>query len=132
MRFIPTICPYCGAGCGMYMVVQDNRVVGTEPWTRHPVSEGKLCIKGWRAHEFVNHPDRLKSPLLRRNGVLEAVSWEEALDYTASRLAAIARENGPEATGFLSSAKCTNEENYLLQKMARVFGSPNVDHCARL
>lgn len=132
MQLVPTICPYCGVGCGMYLVVDGGRAIGTEPWVRHPISEGKLCIKGWRAHEFINHPDRLKSPLVRRDGVLEPVSWDEALDFAAERLSAIAGEYGPDAVGFLASAKCTNEENYLLQKLARVFGSPHIDHCARL
>jgi len=116
----------------MYLVVDGGRVVGTEPWVGHPISEGKLCIKGWRAHEFINHPDRLRSPLVRKNGALTPVDWDEALDFAAQRLAAIAGEHGPDAVGFLASAKCTNEENYLLQKLARVFGSPHIDHCARL
>jgi predicted molibdopterin-dependent oxidoreductase YjgC len=81
----------------------------------------------------VQHPDRLKSPLIRRNGGLEEASWDEALAFVAERLSAIRDESGPDSLGFFTSAKCTNEENYLFQKFARaVIGTNNVDHCARL
>ena len=69
-NFVPTICPYCGAGCGMLLVVNDGVVVGTEPWARHPVSEGKLCIRGWNAHQFIHSKDRLTKPLVKINGSL--------------------------------------------------------------
>jgi len=109
--------------------------VGTLPVKGHPISEGKLCIKGWNAHDFVYHPERLTVPLIRdrKGGELKEASWDEALDLVASRLNQIAGDAGPDAIGFLASAKCTNEENYLLQKLARgVVGTNNVDHCARL
>ena len=130
-----TTCIYCGCGCGLYLQVLDGRVVGTLPAKGHPISEGKLCIKGWNAHGFVHHPDRLTTPLIRneKGGPLRKASWEEALDLVASRLNQVQADNGPDAIGFLASAKCTNEENYLLQKLARgVLGTNNVDHCARL
>ena len=132
---VQTTCIYCGCGCGLYLEVLDGKVVGTLPVKEHPISEGKLCIKGWNAHDFVYHPERLSSPLIRdqKGGELREASWEEALDLVANRLSLIAEQDGPDAIGFLASAKCTNEENYLLQKLARgVIGTNNVDHCARL
>jgi len=140
-RNVLTTCIYCGCGCGIYLQVVDGKVVGSQPVKGHPISEGKLCIKGWNAHDFVYHPDRLTTPLVRdrsrqssrRGGELRPASWDEALDLVASRLNQIKVEDGPDAIGFLASAKCTNEENYLLQKLARgVVGTNNVDHCARL
>jgi predicted molibdopterin-dependent oxidoreductase YjgC len=130
-----TTCIYCGCGCGLYLQVLDGQVVGTLPAKGHPISEGKLCIKGWNAHGFVHHPDRLTEPLIReeKGGALREASWDEAMDLVARRLNLVQAEHGPDAVGFLASAKCTNEENYLLQKLARgVIGTNNVDHCARL
>ena len=133
LSFVPTICPYCGCGCGMLLVVKENKVLGCEPWQRHPVNEGKLCIKGWNAHQFIDHPDRLTKPLIRKGCELKEASWDEALDLIAKKLAEIKEQSGPDAIAFLSSARCTNEENYLFQKLARaVMGTNNVDHCARL
>ena len=130
-----TTCIYCGCGCGLHLQVLDGRVVGTLPAKDHPIGEGKLCIKGWNAHGFVHHPERLTTPLIRdeKGGPLREASWDEALDLVASRLSQIQAEDGPDAIGFLASAKCTNEDNYLLQKLARgLIGTNNVDHCARL
>jgi predicted molibdopterin-dependent oxidoreductase YjgC len=114
--------------------VLDNTLVGTLPAKGHVVSEGGLCIKGWNVHAFVNHPDRLKKPLIRnKKGKLEEATWDEALKLVAEKLGQIKTESGPDSIAFLSSAKCTNEENYLLQKLARaVIGTNNIDHCARL
>jgi predicted molibdopterin-dependent oxidoreductase YjgC len=134
-RNVLTTCIYCGTGCGLYLEVLDGKVVGTQPVKGHAVSEGKLCVKGWNAHAFVHHPERLTAPLIRdeKGGEFREASWDEALDLVARRLNGIAAEHGPDAIGFLASAKCTNEENYLLQKLARgVVGTNNVDHCARL
>ncbi|MDH7487082.1 MAG: molybdopterin-dependent oxidoreductase [Anaerolineae bacterium] len=130
--FIPTVCPYCGAGCAFYVVVEDGRAVGLEYMAEHPVSEGALCPKGNAALEALNHPDRLTHPLVKRNGRFQEVGWEQALDFISHRLSAIRQSAGPDALGFLSSAKCSNEENYLFQKLARWLGTNNVDHCARL
>ena len=130
---ILTTCIYCGAGCGLYLQVLDGEIVGVLPAKEHPVSQGKLCIKGWNATSFVYHPDRLKTPLIRKNGELIEATWDKALSLVAERLSTIKAESGPNSIGFLSSAKCTNEENYLMQKFARaVIGTNNVDHCARL
>ncbi len=128
-----TTCVYCGAGCGLYLEVLDGQVVGVLPAKGHPVGEGKLCIKGWNAHAFIHHQDRLTKPLVRRDGRFIEVGWDEALELVAKRLTAIKEKDGPDAIGVLSSAKATNEENYLLQKFTRaVLGTNNIDHCARL
>lgn len=128
-----TTCVYCGAGCGLYLEVLDGQVVGILPAKNHPVSEGKLCIKGWNAHAFIHHQDRLTKPLIKRDGRFIEAGWDEALDLVAERLAAIKEKDGPDAIAVLSSAKATNEENYLLQKFTRaVLGTNNIDHCARL
>lgn len=130
---VHSVCPYCGCGCGLVLPVTNGRLGRPMPDASHPLSEGRLCIKGWAAHEHVQSPDRLVRPLVRRDGTLYETSWEGALPYVAMRLREIRDRHGPQAVGFLSSAKCTNEENYLLQKLARaVFGTNNVDHCARL
>jgi len=126
-------CPYCGTGCGLHLQVLDGKLVGTLPAKNHPISEGGLCIKGWNAHEFVNHADRLRTPLIRKNGKLVEAGWDEALTLVAQKFGTLAAESGPDSVAVLSSAKCTNEENYALQKFTRaVMGTNNIDHCARL
>ncbi len=128
-----TVCPYCGTGCGMYLTVDHNRVVGVEPDDLHPVSQGELCLKGYYGYQHIDNQDRLRSPLIRKDGRFVAVAWDEALDYIAGGLAAIRQESGPDAFMLFSSARASNEENYLAQKFARaVIGTNNVDHCARL
>lgn len=128
-----TTCPYCAVGCGMVLEVLQGRIVRTLPSKTSPTNKGRLCIKGWNVHEFVQHPDRLKTPLIRENGRFRQASWDEALGYAAGELRRIRDAHGPDSIGFLTSARCTNEENYLLQKFARaVIGTNNVDHCARL
>ncbi len=130
---VVTTCTYCGCGCGLLLEVLDGQVVGTLPLKDHPVSRGSLCIKGWNAHQFIYDEGRLKKPLLRREGSLTETSWEEALNRVVSDLRRIKEENGPDSIAGLTSAKCTNEENYLFQKWMRaVVGTNNVDHCARL
>ncbi len=129
---IPTICPYCGVGCGLYVAVEDGRAVGLEYMPEHPVSEGSLCPKGNAVLEVLNHPDRLQYPMKKTNGGWERISWDEALDLVAERLRTTRDSRSADSLGFLASAKCTNEENYLFQKLARLLGTNNVDHCARL
>lgn len=132
-RFVRTTCPYCGCGCQMILEVLDGRLIGTMPLKTGEMNQGKLCIKGWNAHEFVHSPNRLKTPFIRRDGRLEEASWDEALDFTASRLTHIKEEHGGDSLAFLASARCTNEENYLLQKLCRSgFGTNNIGHYARL
>jgi len=133
MEKISTTCPYCGCGCGLYLHVENNLITGVSPSRKHPVNHGTLCVKGWNCHEFVQHPDRLLYPLLRDNGAFRRASWEDALKTTAAKLTALKEKYGPDSIAILSSAKCTNEENFVLMKFARaVIGTNNVDHCARL
>ncbi|MBI5699272.1 formate dehydrogenase subunit alpha [Candidatus Saganbacteria bacterium] len=133
MKKVLTTCTYCGCGCNFYLQVRENEVVGVYPSKEHPISQGILCVKGWNVHEFINHPARLKTPLIRKNGELVPDTWEAALKLIEVRLNSIRKESGPDALAFLSSAKCTNEENYLMMKLARAAaGTNNVDHCARL
>ena len=127
------VCPFCGCGCNFYLQVEDGRAVGVTPSRGHPVSRGSLCIKGWNAYEFVNHPARIRAPLIREHGIARETTWEEALDAVARKLCDIRERNGSGSLGFFSSAKVTNEENYLFMKMARgAFRTNNIDHCARL
>ncbi len=133
MKKIPTICPYCGCGCGLYLHVEGDRLYGVSPSRNHPVNLGSLCVKGWNSYEFVNHPQRLRYPMIRKGGELVRVSWDEALGYVASNLARLKEEYGPDSLAVLSSAKCTNEENYIMMKFTRaVLGTNSIDHCARL
>jgi len=128
-----TTCPYCGAGCNLYLQVLDGELIGVLPCQSHVVSQGKLCIKGWTANEFITHKDRLTKPLVKRNGKFIEVSWEEALDVIVEKFKHYKEKYGPDVFGILASAKCTNEENFLMMKFARaVIGTNNVDHCARL
>ena len=132
-RNVLTTCTYCGCGCTFYLEVLDGHLVNTIPCKTSTLNEGKLCVKGWSVHEFVESPKRLTQPLLRKDGVLTPVSWDEALDFTVKRLKEIKEAHGPDSVAFLASAKVTNEENYLIQKFARAaVGTNNVDHCARL
>jgi predicted molibdopterin-dependent oxidoreductase YjgC len=120
-------------GCTLSLHVQDNHIVKATSPFEGSVNGGFLCVKGRFGQEFVDHPDRLTTPLIRKNGSLVESTWDEALDLVAGRLATVRRESGPRALAFLASAKCTNEENYLMQKFARaVIGTNSVDHCARL
>jgi predicted molibdopterin-dependent oxidoreductase YjgC len=115
------------------MEVMDGKIVQILPSKTSPTNRGKLCIKGWAVHEFVQHPDRLLKPRIRENGSFREASWDEALGLAANQLRRIRDSYGPESIGFLTSARCTNEENYLLQKFARTaIGTNNIDHCARL
>lgn len=132
-RTVLTTCPYCGCGCGLLLEVLDGKLIGTLPSKTSPVNEGKLCIKGWNAHEFVMSPMRLTKPMVRKGGGLKESSWDEALEIAVKHLKEIKERYGPESIGVLTSAKCTNEENYLLQKFTRAaLGTNNIDHCARL
>jgi predicted molibdopterin-dependent oxidoreductase YjgC len=132
-RLVPSTCVYCGTGCGVLLEVMDGRLVGTLPQKDHPVSEGALCIKGWAVHEFVHSPRRLTAPMIRVDGELVETDWGTAIKAVADGLSKARDEHGPDSVGFFASARCTNEENYLLQKLARAaVGTNNVDHCARL
>jgi formate dehydrogenase alpha subunit len=141
-----TICPYCGVGCAMQVHSHRGRIVWATGSEDGPANRGSLCVKGRYGFAYASHPDRLVAPLIRREGVprippkevdphtlFREASWEEALGLVASRLRTLLARYGPTALGILGSAKCTNEDNYLLQRFARAaLGTNNIDHCARL
>ncbi len=130
---VPTICPYCGCGCTLVLNVHDNRVVSVTGEPGLGVSKGLLCVKGRFGADFIGHEERLTQPLIRKDGELVPATWDEALDLVARRFKEVRDRHGPDALAGLSSAKTTNEENYLMQKFMRaVVGTNNVDHCARL
>lgn len=147
-QLVRTTCGYCGVGCQFDLNVREDRVVGVTSSPEAPVNGISLCVKGRYGYDFVHHPERLTQPLVREEllagdestrphdqprGKLVPVSWDRALGIVASRLANIERETGGDTIGLLSSAKCSNEENYLMQKLARqVLRTHNIDHCARL
>ncbi|OPX77176.1 MAG: Formate dehydrogenase subunit alpha [Methanosaeta sp. PtaB.Bin018] len=131
-KLIPSLCPYCAVGCGLYLVVDKGKATGIEYMTEHPTSEGALCPKGNAVLEILNHEERLKYPMKKVGDGFVRISWEEALDMVAQGMTRNIRKHGPGTLGFLASSRCNNEENYLLEKMARLLGSPHVDNCARL
>ncbi|KYK36844.1 MAG: formate dehydrogenase [Theionarchaea archaeon DG-70-1] len=127
-----TTCEYCGVGCPIEVYTRDNEIVKVKG-VDGPANDGRLCIKGRFGHEYIKSKERLTTPLIKKDGKFLEVSWDEALDYVAEKLLEIKQKYGSKALGGLSSARCTNEENYVFQKFVRaVFGNNNVDHCARL
>jgi predicted molibdopterin-dependent oxidoreductase YjgC len=130
---VRTICSYCGVGCTLVLNVKGGEIVRVTSDREAGVNQGLTCVKGRFGFDYVHSSDRLKEPLVRENGSFRPASWDEALDWVAEGLKKIKEKHGPDAIGVLVSAKCTNEENYLLQKMARAaLRTNNVDHCARL
>jgi formate dehydrogenase major subunit len=131
---VKTICPYCGVGCGLKLEPgEEAGETNLSPWFDAPVNEGALCIKGGASTEVVDHPDRLKEPLIRGDdGEFHEATWEEAFDRVASELERVRDDYDPDAMGFFGCSKCTNEENYLIQKLARRYGTNNVDNCTRM
>ena len=128
-----TICPYCGCGCTLEMHTKDGKLIKVTTPEKNTVNNGNLCVKGKFGTEFIDHPERLTTPLIKKNGGFVEASWEEALSLTVENLSKIKKESGSDSIGGLSSAKCTNEENYVFQKFIRAcIGTNNVDHCARL
>jgi predicted molibdopterin-dependent oxidoreductase YjgC len=127
---VKTTCPYCGVGCSMYLGVHGNKIVSVRGNPEGPVNKGNLCVKGrFGIPEFVHSPERLKAPLIRKNGNLEKASWNEALELIASKLT----QYKPDELAVISSSRTTNEDNYVAQKFARaVLGTNNVDNCARV
>ncbi len=129
---VKTTCSYCGVGCEMNLLVKNNKVVGVEP-SNGAANEGLLCVKGKFGYNFINHPDRLTTPLIKKDGKLVPASWDEAYELIARKLNETKSNFGADALAGFASARVTNEENYLFMKMVRaVFGTNNVDHCARL
>jgi formate dehydrogenase major subunit len=131
-RQILTTCGYCGVGCSLEVSTRDNEIMTIRAAGEGSVNRGHACVKGRFAHGFLGSTDRLTAPLIRRNGTLTPATWEEAAGYVAAHLAEI-RDTDPNAFALISSARATNEENYLAQKFARaVMGTNNVDNCSRL
>ena len=127
---VPTTCPFCACGCGFYLQAKNGELVGVAPSETHPVSLGRLCARGWSAHEAALWGKRLEYPLINRHGTLENASWVEALDYITDRFRDLIRAGKP--VGLLGSPRATNEENYLAGKLARAgFETNDVDFCLR-
>jgi len=133
IRKVRTICSYCGVGCQLYLHVRDNKVIKVTGVEDVGPNFGSLCVKGRFGYDFIHDPKRLKTPLIKENGKFREGSWDEALDLVAEKLTQIKEESGPDSIMVLSSARITNEENYLAQKFTRAaIGTNNIDHCARL
>ena len=130
---VDTTCPYCGVGCAVELYVKDGRIVKVRGAEGGVENMGSLCVKGRFGYDWVNSPDRLTTPLIKRGGVFKPTTWDEALDLVASKFQKLKKVYGSSALAGLASAKCTNEDNYVFQKFVRIcFGNNNVDHCARL
>ena len=128
-----TVCTYCGVGCNLDVATIDGKVKSIQAPYDAEVNEGHTCLKGRYAFKFYDHVDRLRSPMIKRNGEFEEVSWDEAYDFVVSRLEGYRKEFGPDSIAGISSSRCTNEENYLMQKFIRaVVGTNNIDGCARV
>lgn len=128
-----TICTYCGVGCNLEVSTRNGQILSIQAPYDAAANGGHTCLKGRYAFKFYNHPDRLSSPLIKRNGVFEEATWDEAYSHIVSELTRIKSENGPDAIAGISSARTPNEENYLMQKFLRaVVGTNNVDCCARV
>ncbi len=143
---VKTICPYCGVGCSIYLGVRDNKLVSVRGDPEGLANKGSMCVKGRWGYDFISHPERLTTPLIRipgttrgaeHNGkvheIFREASWDEALELVANKLLELKQDHGADSIATLSSAKCTNEDNYVMQKFVRaVIGTNNIDHCARL
>jgi len=129
-REVKTTCPYCAVGCQVYLGIRAGEIISVRGAKEGPSNEGHLCVKGrFGVADFVHHKDRLKKPLIKKNGKFEEASWDEALDLVATKL----KTYKPSEVGVVSSARSTNEASYMMQKFGRaVLGTNNVDHCARL
>ena len=128
-----TICTYCGVGCNLEVSTNNGEILSISAPYDAEVNQGHTCIKGRYAFKFYNHQDRLNSPMIKRNGEFENVSWDEVYDYISDKLTSYINEFGPDSIAGISSARCTNEENYLMQKFVRtVIGTNNIDGCARV
>ena len=127
-REVKTTCTYCGVGCGLYLGVRGEKIISARGDPEHPLSKGNLCVKGRYGFNFINHPDRLNKPLIKKNGAFEEVEWDEALEFAAQKLS----KYGNNSFSAISSARCTNEDNYVLQKFTRlVMGTNNIDNSAQ-
>jgi formate dehydrogenase major subunit len=133
-RTVTTTCAYCGVGCSLDVHVRSEEVVAIDPALDGPSNLGHTCVKGRFAHQYARAADRLTSPMIRRSdGTFREATWEEAMTFVTQRMIAIRDTHGPDAIAFISSSRCTNEENYILQKLARAaIGTNNIDNCSRV
>ena len=131
-KLVPSLCPYCGVGCSYYFEVNEGRITGLEYTPEHPVTRGALCPKGNSVLEVIYHPDRLHYPLKKAKTGWQRVTWDKALSEVASKIETFRDSFGANSISFLASARCSNEENYVMQKLARLIGTNNIDHCARI
>lgn len=130
---IRTVCTYCGVGCNLEVSVKNGEILSIQAPMDAEVNSGHTCLKGRFAFKFYKHPERIQYPMVRKNGKLERVTWDEAYDFIIAKLNEVKSKYGPNAIGGISSARCTNEENYLMQKFIRaVIGTNNIDGCARV
>ncbi len=130
---VVTTCPYCGVGCQIEVWAKNNEIVRVNGVEGVSPNDGRLCVKGRFGYQYANDKRRLTHPLIKRNGKFEKATWDEALNYIAQRFSEIKQKHGSKALAGYSSAKCSNEENYIFQKFIRiVFGNNNVDYCTRL
>jgi formate dehydrogenase alpha subunit len=130
---VQTTCPFCGCGCCISLEVKDNHIVRVLPIEENGVNHGTLCVRGSYCYDFIHSPDRLAKPLVKRNETFVDVSWGQVLELVATEFKRLKDEHGPNCLAILGSSKCTNEENYLLQRFARcVLGINNIDNGSRL
>ena len=130
---VQTTCPFCGCGCSICLEAKDGQVARITPGNERSVHKGTLCVRGSYGCDFIHSPDRLLKPLVKSNGNFEELSWEEALELVVTQFQRIKDESGSDSLAVLGSSKCTNEENYLLQRLARsVLGTNNIDNGGRL
>ena len=130
---VNTICSYCGCGCGITLYVKDNKVVRATPDKDNPLNHNTLCVRGSYGYDYVHSPERLTSPLIKKDGEFEEATWEQAIDEILEQFTRIKQEYGSNSLAIFGSSKCTNEENYLIQKFARcVLGTNNIDNGSRL
>ncbi len=133
MQKVRTTCPFCGVGCNFDLNVKDGKVIGVTSNACSPTNGRDLCVKGRFGVDYVHSPKRITKPLIKKNGDFVESSWDEALDLVADKLGKIKTKFGSDSIAALSSARCTNEDNYVAQKFSRtVLNTNNIDHCARL
>ena len=133
MTKVKTTCPYCGTGCNLFLNIRDDKVVKVTSDYDAPVNKGSLCIKGRYGYSFIHSSARLTAPIIKKDGKYIEATWDEAIDFIAKRFGELMEEHGSDSVGAFSSARCTNEENFLLSKFVRtVFKNNNVDCCARV
>ncbi len=129
MKDVLTTCAFCGCGCGLYLQIEKGYVTGVTPSQRHPISRGRLCARGWHIYEFVHHPDRLKKPLIREGRAFREANWPETLELVAKKLREVKDKYGSDSIGVIASAKCTNEDNFVLMKFCRAsLKTNNIDN----